>query len=366
MQLDSVGDLVEALRARRMVVVVDEATGNGAGCLVMAADAVDEAAVNFMVKEARGLVCVAISEERRRRLNLPLMAKDTRRGNRYTVSVEAAQGVSTGISAADRALTIGVLVAGDTQPDDLVQPGHIFPLVAQPDGVLRRGGFEEAGVDLATLAGRAPAAAMVEILDDAGEVARGPALEAFARRHGLPLCSIGELIHHRMLVEKPIRRVRETPVETPYGRFDLIAYEDVPVGAVHLALVRGKPRADVPVHCRVQTLEILRDVLHYTHPSDPGAWNADRALAFLARQECAVMVLISDPQPRDAMLEDIDGLVRSPQTGPSVAAQRSLGIGAQILRDTGVGKMLHLSHPVPQKAVTGFGLEVVQYLPYPG
>src|SRR5512147_2295715 len=242
MSLASVDTIIEEIRAGRMVVLVDEEDRENEGDLVLAAQHVTPEAINFMAKHARGLICLTLTEARCRQLNLPPMVRDNRSplGTAFTVSIEAATGVTTGISAHDRARTVQAAVAPDAKPDDIVQPGHIFPLMAQPGGVLVRAGHTEAGCDLAALAGVTPAAVICEILRDDGEMARLPDLLAFADQHGLKVGTIADLIHYRSRTESLVQRVAERPVETAYGRFRLLAFRDLTADQVHLALVKGE------------------------------------------------------------------------------------------------------------------------------
>ncbi|SOY71348.1 3,4-dihydroxy-2-butanone-4-phosphate synthase [Cupriavidus taiwanensis] len=358
--LPPMAEVLAALAAGQRVVVLEDETAEATGCVLVAAERATEADVNFMAAEARGLVCMAITEARRALLQLPPMAASQRQRERYTVSIEAASGVSTGISAADRALTLRVAAAPRAQPHDLVQPGHIFPVVAQPDGVLRRAGFAEACSDLPRLAGRVAAGAYALVLDDDGELLRGPALLDFAQRHGLPAVSVSALIHHRLLTEGALRRTRSSELATPFGRFTVHAYHDAPVDALHLALVLGRPDPHTPVLTRVQAVEMQRDVLAFGTPAQP-AWNLERSLERIGAEGCGVLVLLDE---RESPQQRLDRLAAPAAAAPAPAfAQRALGVGAQILRDVGAHKLRLLSHPVPYRAVTGFDLEVTEFVP---
>ncbi|QRQ84093.1 3,4-dihydroxy-2-butanone-4-phosphate synthase [Cupriavidus oxalaticus] len=366
--LPPMADVLAALAAGQRVVVIEDETTEATGCVLVAAERTTEADVNFMAAEARGLVCMAITEARRDRLQLPPMAASQRQRERYTVSIEAATGVSTGISAADRALTLRVAAAARAQPADLVQPGHIFPVVAQADGVLRRAGFAEACSDLPRLAGRVAAGAYAMLLDDDGDLLRGPGLLAFAQRHGLAAVSISGLIHHRLLTEGALRRTRSTGLDTPFGRFTVHAYHDAPADALHLALVLGEPDPSRPVLTRVQAVEMQRDVLAFgtpaqstSQPASQPAWNLERSLARIGVEGCGVLVLLDE---RESPQQRLARLAAPPAAAPAPAfAQRALGVGAQILRDVGAHKLRLLSHPVPYRAVTGFDLEVTEFVP---
>jgi len=361
--LPPIADTLSALAAGRRIVVIEDEAGEATGCVLVAAERAREEDVNFMAAEARGLVCMAITEARRQQLQLPPMAAEGRHRERFTVSIEAASGVSTGISAADRALTLRVAAAPRAVASDLVQPGHVFPVVARPDGVLRRAGFAEACSDLPRLAGRVAAGAYAMLLDEAGELLRGDGLLAFASRHGLPVASISGLIHHRLLTEGTLRRTRTTQLETPYGCFAVHAYHDAPVDALHLALVLGEPDPLEPVLTRVQALELQRDVLAFGQLAAP-AWNLERSLARIGAEGRGVLVLLDERESPAQRLEGLEALARpaGPAPAPSFA-QRALGVGAQILRDVGARKLRLLSHPVPYRTVAGFDLEVAEFVP---
>ncbi|WP_330115059.1 3,4-dihydroxy-2-butanone-4-phosphate synthase [Pseudomonas sp. JS3066] len=354
--MDSPQRLIEAMASGAMLVVTDDDEGEGS--LVISAGRADAAAINFMAREARGLICLALTEERCKTLGLELMVPNSRarHGMGFTLSIEARTGVSTGISAADRARTIEVAVDPASSASDLVQPGHIFPLRAQPGGVMQRAGHVEAACDLARLAGLIPAAVLVGILDEDGEPARGQTLREFAQRHGLPLGSVADLIHYRILHEGTIRRSGEYPIQTRHGEFRVITYLDDYQGQLHLALVRGEVHRDRPALVRVQAAETLRDLLD----SHPGQWNLDRSLARVAEEGAGVVVLLAQQETPAALIEQLQQGTHKPR--PPSFPQRTLGIGAQILRDVGVRKMRLLSFPVNYKAVSGFELEVVEFV----
>ncbi|MGH8354774.1 MAG: 3,4-dihydroxy-2-butanone-4-phosphate synthase [Pseudomonas sp.] len=364
MQLDTPQQLLEAIRRGEMVVITDD-DSDGEGSLLMAAERIDAAAINFMALHARGLICLALTEERCQTLGLGLMVANSRapHGLGFTVSIEASTGVSTGISAADRARSIRVAVDPASGPADLVQPGHIFPLRALPGGVMQRAGHIEAACDLARLAGLLPAATLVGILNEAGEMARGAELQAFARAHGLRIGSIAELIHYRILHEGTLQRSGEYPLHTKHGEFRVLSYHDAYQEQLHLALVMGRISRDEPTLVRVQAAETLRDLLGCEAASGPQQWNLDRALARVAEEGCGVVVLLAQQETPGGLLEQLrqqrGGKPRAPQF-----PQRTLGIGAQILRDLNVRKMRLLSSPVPYKAVSGFELEVAEFLTF--
>jgi len=344
-----------------MVVLVDEAERENEGDLLIAAEFVTPEIVNFMARYGRGLICLTLTEQKCSSLNLQRMVADNRSslGTNFTVSIEAAQGVTTGISAADRARTVQVAIRADASPSDLVQPGHIFPLMAQDGGVLVRAGHTEAGCDLARLAGLMPAAVICEILKDNGEMARLPDLVEFAAQHKLKIGSIADLIHYRGLTESLVERAAERDIETAHGNFRLYVYSDRIARETHLALVRGKPAAGkevlVRVHEPVSVIDLL-DVKSASH-----SWNFNDALAAVSRAECGVIVLLHRLESADELLERArarDGQV----TASAGMTLRNYGIGAQILRDLGVKKMRLMALPRRMPSMAGFGLEVVGFL----
>lgn len=363
MQLNCTQELIEALRHGEMVVITDDAS-ESEGALLMAAEQVDGEAINFMALHARGLICLALTEERCRALGLALMVPNSRspNGAGFTVSIEAAVGVSTGISAEDRARAVQVAVDPASRPSDLVQPGHIFPIQALPGGVMNRAGHAEAACDLTRLAGQLPAAAMVGILNDEGEVARGAELHQFAAHHGLKIGSIAELIHYRILHEGTIQRTVETRLTTRHGEFRVQAYRDDYRGQLHLALVKGEVCRDRPTLVRVQAAETLRDLLNCEAQDGAPHWSLDRALARVAAEGSGVVVLLAHQESADMLLQQLQQDSFKPR--PPSFPQRTLGIGAQILRDLNVRQMRLLSSPVAYKAVSGFELEVVEFVPY--
>src|SRR5271157_770778 len=260
---NSIDDILEDLRRGKMTVIMDDEDRENEGDLIMAAECVRPEDVNFMARYGRGLICLTLTRERCRQLRLPLMVSETDVSHRtnFTLSIEAAQGVTTGISAHDRAHTVRTAVSPSTRPEDLRQPGHVFPLMAQPGGVLTRAGHTEAGCDLARLAGFAPAAMIVEILNDDGTMARRPDLERFASAHALKIGTIADLIRYRLKNERSVERIYDEPVETEYGRFRLCCYEDHVNKNVHLALVKGELNSANPPLVRVHIKDTLRDVV---------------------------------------------------------------------------------------------------------
>jgi 3,4-dihydroxy 2-butanone 4-phosphate synthase/GTP cyclohydrolase II len=366
MALDNIEDILADLAAGRMVVIVDDEDRENEGDLVMVAQKVRPEDVNFMARYGRGLICLTLTAERCRQLRLPLMVSDTNRERRtnFTVSIEAAEGVTTGISAYDRARTVRAAVQPDARPEDLRQPGHIFPIMAQPGGVLTRAGHTEAGCDLARLAGDEPAAVIVEIMNDDGTMARRPDLEVFARHHGLRMGSIADLIRHRLRNERSVERIAERIVTTEFGDFRLLAYEDHVQRDVHLALVRGDVGGgNVPL-VRVHVTETLRDVLGVAG-GPPRAWTLRAALARIAGEGSGVIVVLRRHEaPRDLVAaiqggEDRGEAARGAAPGEVL---RTFGVGAQILKDLGVHRMRVLSAPKQLHGISAFGLEIDGYV----
>ncbi|TWG80251.1 3,4-dihydroxy 2-butanone 4-phosphate synthase/GTP cyclohydrolase II [Cupriavidus gilardii J11] len=363
MTIASTEDIIAEIRAGRMVILVDEEDRENEGDLVLAADFVTPEAINFMAKFGRGLICLTLTAERCRQLDLhPMVTRNgTPHGTNFTVSIEAAEGVTTGISAADRARTVQAAVARDAKPSDLVQPGHIFPLTARPGGVLMRAGHTEAGCDLAALAGLTPASVICEIMKDDGTMARLPDLIEFARQHGLKIGTIADLIHYRGRTECIVDRVGERVMQTPHGTFRGIAYRDKPSGQAHLALIKGQPEPDretlVRVHEPLSVLDLL-EVSRTTH-----SWTVPASLEAIGAADSGVMVLLNCGDTADALLDQFNALDQPKTRSPRKPDLRTYGIGAQILRDVGVGKMRVLASPRKMPSMTGYDLEVTGYQP---
>jgi len=364
----TVAEIIDELRAGRMVILVDEEDRENEGDLLMAAQYVTPQAINFMVTHARGLVCLTLTEERCRQLNLPLMASrnGARFGTNFTVSIEAAQGVDTGISAADRAHTIRTAVARDATPDDIVQPGHIFPVQAVKGGVLVRAGHTEAGCDLTALAGLMPAAVICEVLKPDGTMARLPDLQQFAAQHDLKIGTIADLIQYRSEHESMIERLAERPVQTAWGEFRAVAYRDLAAGGAHLALVHGDITAEAETLVRVHEPTSVLDVL-LTDTDTPHSWGVDQALAAVAAAPSGVLVLMNCQGSAQALFDTFARWHAAPQAlageQPAAARQdlRTYGIGVQILRDLGVCKARVLAQPRKMPSMTGFSLAITGY-----
>jgi 3,4-dihydroxy 2-butanone 4-phosphate synthase / GTP cyclohydrolase II len=367
MALSKIEAIIEDLRHGKMVILMDDESRENEGDLIMAASQIKAHDINFMARYGRGLICLTLTPERCHQLRLPLMVSDSnaKHSTNFTVSIEAATGVTTGISAADRARTVQVAVAPEAKPEDLVQPGHIFPLMAQPGGVLTRAGHTEAGCDLARLAGFEPAAVIVEILNEDGTMARRPDLEAFAERHGLKLGTVADLIRYRLSHERSVARVAECALPTEYGMFRLLAYQDLVDQQVHLALVRGEIRPEEAMLVRVHMADTLCDILQVRR-GDCG-WPLRDVLSRIVQAGAGVVVILRKGELpgeliqriRDYQLEDQG--VHLPRQGSS-ADLRTYGIGAQILTDLGVKKMRVMGAPRRMHGLAGFGLEVTEYV----
>ncbi|VWB65241.1 3,4-dihydroxy-2-butanone 4-phosphate synthase [Burkholderia lata] len=369
MTLASTLDIIAELKAGRMVILVDEEDRENEGDLVIAAEFVTPEAINFMAKYGRGLVCLTLTQERCKQLHLPLMTyrNGTQYGTAFTVSIEAAEGVTTGISAADRARTIATAVAHDVRPEHIVQPGHVFPIMAQPGGVLVRAGHTEAGCDFTALAGLTPAAVICEIIKDDGTMARLPDLIEFAQEHNLKIGTIADLIQYRSRTESIIERIAERTMQTAHGTFRAVLYRDQPSGSPHIALVRGAPSPDIDTPVRVHEPLSVLDLLETgvsTH-----SWTLDAAMREIAERDLGVIVLLNCGDTKEHL---IDVFKAFDEEEKAAALKRrpvdfkTFGIGAQILRDVGVSKMQVLSNPRKLGSMSGYGLEVTGFIPMPG
>jgi len=363
--LNTIEEILDDIRQGRMVVIMDDEDRENEGDLVMAATKVRPEDVNFMARYGRGLICLTLTRDRCRQLRLPLMVSDTDSDHttNFTLSIEAAEGVTTGISAYDRAHTIRTAVAEAARAEDLRQPGHIFPLMAQPGGVLTRAGHTEAGCDLARLAGVAPAAVIVEILNEDGSMARRPDLEKFAREHDLKIGTIADLIRYRLEKERSVERIAERQIATEFGPFRLVCYEDHVNSTVHLALVLGNPESERAPLVRVHLKDTVRDLVGAIEEGH--SWSLRGAIERVAREGSGIVVLL---RPHESPLEIAES-VRSSHPAASTASPargaqvlRTYGIGAQILRDLGVRSMRVLSAPKQMHGLSAFGLEVAEYV----
>jgi len=362
MPSDPIELVIEDIRQGRMVVVMDDEERENEGDLLMAAAKVTPADINFMARYGRGLICLTLSAERCEQLQLPMMVEHNQdsNGTAFTVSIEAAEGVTTGISAADRAVTVQAAVAADARPEQIVTPGHIFPLRSQPGGVLVRAGHTEAGCDLARLAGLEPAAVIVEILNEDGTMARYPELLEFSREHNLRITTIAELIRYRLQQEQLVERVSETELATGYGPVRLIGYRDQQQSKVHLAFVRGTINADEPVLVRVQVAGLAQDIQAL---AGHGGWSFEQVVTRLAQEPASILVLIESSGADSELLQQLQELhlrdLGIERPGDElVDTLRRYGIGAAILAELGVGKMRLLGRPRKIHGLAGFGLEL--------
>lgn len=368
MSLSTVPELIEAIRKGDMVILMDDEDRENEGDLIIAAEAVTPQIINFFASEACGLICMPITQERARQLQLPLMVRDNRSQHEtnFTVSIDASETKGPGISAVQRAHTAQVAASRDVKPADIHQPGHIFPLVAKAGGVLRRAGHTEAGVDLARMAGFEPAALIVEIMNEDGTMARRPQLEEFAAKHQLHIGTIADLIEYRSLHEQSVELLGVKEVDTAHGRFSLHTFKDLVDEHLHHALTMGDLSPEDDTLVRVQPIELLRDVLQ-TEIGTAKGWSVDRAMARIASEGRGALVLIGHRQDSDALLADIDAYPKSVPAASESAPQarpnyRFIGTGAQILRQLNVRRMRFMSSPTRFNALSGFNLEVVDFV----
>ncbi|MFT5394996.1 MAG: 3,4-dihydroxy 2-butanone 4-phosphate synthase/GTP cyclohydrolase II [Gammaproteobacteria bacterium] len=366
MSLNTTSEIIDEIRNGRMVILMDDEDRENEGDLIIGASCVRSEDINFMARYGRGLICLTLTGEHCQKLNLPLMTSNSNSnfGTNFTVSIEAAEGVTTGISAADRALTIQKAVAPDAKPTDLVQPGHVFPLMAQAGGVLSRAGHTEAGCDLARLAGLESSAVIVEVLNDDGTMARRPDLEKFAKEHGVKIGTIADLIRYRIENEKTVEHMTETIFPTEYGEFVLHAYQDKVEKKLHLALVKGRLNPDTPTLVRVHLENPISD-LTGSLAKDRG-WPVDDVLRRLAKEETGVIVILCNQYEPIELINQIESYKTNTQkvetNNKDSKDLRTIGLGAQILSDLGVRKMRVLSAPKRIHALSGFGLEVIEYV----
>ncbi len=366
--MNTIEEIIEDIRAGKMVIIMDDEDRENEGDLVMAASWVRAEDINFMARYGRGLICLTLTRERCQQLRLPLMVNEnkTAHSTNFTVSIEAASGVTTGISAADRARTIQCAVAKQACPEDLVQPGHVFPLMAQPGGVLSRAGHTEAGCDLAQLAGLEPAAVIVEILNDDGTMARKSELEVFARQHDLKIGTIADLIHYRIQNENTLERISACDFPTEYGDFRLYAYQDCHDQHLHLALVMGQVHPDEPVLVRVHARNLLCDL--FAGKRDESSISIRAAMRKIAEEGRGVLVVIRQQEDDKSLIEKIhtyqmqDHGVQIHREEGNTMDWRTTGTGSQILADLGVRKMKLLGTQKRYFGLSGFNLEVVDYV----
>ncbi len=360
MALNSIPEILEDIKAGKMVILMDDEDRENEGDLIMAASLVKPSDINFMITHARGLVCLTLTEERCRQLELPLMSdkNGAKFSTNFTLSIEAATGVSTGISASDRATTIKAAVAPDAKPSDIVQPGHIFPIMARKGGVLHRAGHTEAGCDLTRLAGLEPSAVIVEIIKPDGEMARRDDLEIFAKEHGLKIGTIADLIEYRMANEQTVSEVEHFDIQSEFGEFTAYRFKEYGSDDVHLALVKGVSSPDTISTVRVHSFNPMKDLFGvYTHGSH---WTINNALQEIAQAEHGVFVWIGHGDKLN--LDEAFDRLKTPNSKPAhpKAPYQTIGVGAQILIQLGVSNMRLLSSPIKFNALSGFGLNIVE------
>lgn len=368
MNLNSIEEIIDDIRQGKMVILMDDEDRENEGDLIIAAERVRTEDINFMATNARGLICLTLTQERCEFLKLPLMVgqNNTPFNTNFTVSIEAASGVTTGISAADRARTVQVAVSKDSNADDIIQPGHIFPIMAQPGGVLRRAGHTEAGCDLARLGGYSPAAAIVEIMNEDGSMARRKDLEQFADKHEIKIGTIVDLIHYRIANEHTVIRRASHTIDTEFGEFTVHSYDDAISGTMHLAFSKGDIVPDEPTLVRVHIPNTLRDVCSVLNASQT-SWSFSAALKKIASEGKGVAVLLSGEDYKENLnsrLESALATERTARHSNRPGNDLTIGTGSQILRDLGVSKMKLLSFPAKYNAISGFDLEVVDFVPY--
>ena len=354
--------LSELRHGHSCLLLNENSAGGMTGFVVVAAEHCESSHIAFMARQARGLVCLALTPQRCEELELPLMVEGDDSMSPFTLSIEAATGIDTGISAADRARTVRVAVDAASQPADLVQPGHIFPIAAAVGGVLTRTAPAEAAIDLTTLAGLLPSAVFTEVLDSEGAVAGADYLVDFADRHELVVGQVSDLVTYRLANQKTISAVRRGRLESRYGVFEVTAYQDTTQGRVHLALTKGQIQSATPTLVRVHVTAVFRDLVGTTLDGH-ASWSFDASLKAIAESESGVLVLLSKPETAEDLLQGIDRLLGEPE-GDTVSSQdayNQIGMGAQILRDLGVGQIRLMGAPLTYNALAGFGLEVVDF-----
>ena len=358
--------LSELRHGHSCLLLNDNSAGGITGFVMTAAEHCQADHIAFMARQARGLVCLALTPQRCEELELPLMVEGDDSLSPFTLSIEAATGIDTGISAADRARTVQVAVDALSQPSDLVQPGHIFPIAAAAGGVLTRTAPAEAAVDLTTLAGLTPAAVFTEVLDGEGAVASGDYLAEFAERHDVVVGRVSDLVTYRLANQKTVSTVRSGVLQSRYGQFKVTAYQDTIHQRVHLALTVGDIRADHPTLVRVHVTAVFRDLIGTTIEGH-ASWSFDASLRAIAEADAGVLVLLSKPETAEDLISGIDRLLGAPEAelSGSADAYNQIGMGAQILRDLGVGQIKLMGAPLKYNALAGFGLEVVEFVAPP-
>ncbi len=373
MALSSIEEIIADLRAGKPVILMDDEDRENEGDLIIASESVTPEHITFFARQGCGLICMTVTEERAEQLQLPLMVRDNRAplSTNFTVSIEAAQGTTTGISAADRATTVQAAIAKDAKPTDLVMPGHIFPLIAKPGGVLTRAGHTEAGCDLARLAGFAPSAVIVEIMNEDGTMSKRDDLEKFCEKHDLKMGTIAQLIEYRLLNEKTVDQVAQQQVQTQVGEMTMTTFTDTIYGQTHFAFTKGEIKEDEPCFVRVQTISPLRDTFGLQRPESDG-WSFDESMKKIHDEGGVLVVLGQDLDAANlaaqakAFPEPVADVRVNTHPGNPAGVFALIGTGSQILREMGVGKMRLLSSPVKYSGLAGFHLEVTEYIHSPG
>lgn len=368
-KFSSVEEIVADIRAGKMVILVDDEDRENEGDIIMAAEHCKPEHINFMARHARGLICMPMSRERCHRLGLSLMVHQNASGfgTKFTVSIEAASGVTTGISAADRARTVQAAAAKHAKAEDIVQPGHIFPLMAEPGGVLTRAGHTEAATDLARLAGCEEAGVICEIMNEDGTMARRADIETFSELHKLKVGTIADLIHYQFVHEKTVEIVERGEISTDFGAFELVTFRNKINGEHYFALVKGDISASKPTLVRVHVPTMARDLLS-AQPPHQKIWNIQRCLKKIAEAGEGVLVVIDNRESDEEVYKSVLSMMGK-ESPPNATASnkmvwKSIGVGAQILRHIGVGKMRVMGQPFQYRAISGFDLEVVDHLPF--
>tara|TARA_B110000116_G_scaffold114159_1_gene99198 strand:+ start:359 stop:1495 length:1137 start_codon:yes stop_codon:yes gene_type:complete len=358
-------DIIADLKQGKMVIMVDDENRENEGDLIMAAEKVRPEDINYMARYGRGLICLTLTRERCAQLRLPLMVEETdqHHATNFTVSIEATEGITTGISAHDRAKTVQAAVAKNATPDQLSQPGHIFPIMAQPGGVLTRAGHTEAGCDLARLAGFEPAATIVEILNEDGSMARRPDLEEFARKHDIKIGTIADLIRYRLEKERFVERIAKKAVNTDYGDFTLYCYDDQVSQSVHVALVKGDLSKHESPLVRVHIQDTLGDVLGVQ--ATALGWPVTNAIRRISEEETGIVIILREQESSRDLMDAVENLsLQADELNEKRIDDglRTYGVGAQILRDLGVKQMRVLSAPKQMYAISGFDLKITEYV----
>ena len=361
----SIESIIDDLRLGKKVIIVDDEDRENEGDLIIAADKVRPEDINFMAKYGRGLICLTLTQSRCNMLRLPLMTSQNNgfEATNFTVSIEASEGVTTGISAHDRARTVKVATAPNAQPEDLIQPGHIFPLMAKPGGVLTRAGHTEAGCDLARLAGLTPASVIVEILNEDGSMARRSDLVEFGKKHGINIGTIADLIRYRISNEQSIERIHEEKINTEFGDFNLITFQDHINREVHFALTKGSIHQDSIPLVRVHVSNTIRDSIGIDNNNL--GWPLKSAMKQISQSDTAVLVVLCYQEMPEYLMKSVKNLSSRKENKTdknNASILRNYGTGSQILREIGIKKMRVVSEPKQMQAISGFDLEIIEYI----